>query len=77
MLRSTVVAETFRPLVAATFDALDILEAIGVSGGLRIGRSLGSETGAGMDSEDDSMGKSPSVVSVPLSSCMKKSSPSD
>lgn len=67
--RSDCVTETFRPLVAATLAALDILDATGVSGGVtRTTWSFFCDPGPGLDSDEDSTVKSPSVVSVPLSS---------
>lgn len=69
--RSEVVTATFRPRLAATWDAFDVFEAVGVSGGVT--RMAGSgprfvTLWIGLDGVDDSMVISPSVVSVPLSS---------
>ena len=69
--RSEVVTETFRPRLAATWDAFDVFEAVGVSGGVT--RMAGSgprfvTLWIGLGGDDDSMVTSPSVVSVPLSS---------
>jgi hypothetical protein len=67
--RSDCVTETFKPLVAATLDAFDIFDATGVSGGvIRIAWSFCCDPGPGLESDEDSTVKSPSVVSVPLSS---------
>lgn len=69
--RSEVVTATFRPRLAATWDAFDVFEAVGVSGGVT--RMAGSgprfvTLWIGLDGDDDSIVTSPSVVSVPLSS---------
>ena len=77
--RSECVTETLRPRVAAAFAAFVFFAvgAFGVSGSfIRIPWSL-CRPDIGLEDEDDSTVKSPSVVSVPLSSWMEKSSPSD
>ena len=76
---STPVTETFRPFEAATCDILGNFVAVGVSGGVINVEGPGVNACLiGVDSDvEASTAKSPSVVSVPLSSCTDNSSPSD